>query len=714
MIKYEVDSDGIATLTIDMPDRSMNVFNEELIGQFEELVEKILADDAVKGAIITSGKAAFLAGADLSMLEGLSKVASTEPAEVVMREVGRMNRFLRRMETGGKPFAAAVNGLAMGGGLELALGCHYRVVADNPKIQLALPEVKVGMVPGAGGTQRLSRLMGIQAALQYLLEGKSMTPQQAQSFGVFHKIAPAGELVANAKAWLLEKGDAVQPWDKKGFKIPGGKVQSPAGVQTFIAGNAMLQSKTYHNYPAAEAIISCVYEGLQAPMDTALRIETRYVTSVLRDPTVGNMIRTLFVNKTAADKLVRRPEGVEKSTVEKLGVLGAGMMGAGIAWVSARAGMEVVLLDRELEFAEKGKGYAEGLAAKGVKRRKMTQDKADQILGRIKPGTDYADLDGCDLVIEAVFEDREIKADVTRKTEAVIADTAIFASNTSTLPITGLAEASARPDHFIGIHFFSPVEKMPLVEIIMGEKSSNEALAKSLDYVRQIRKTPIVVNDGRGFYTSRVFGTYVTEGLAMLAEGVAPALIENVGKMSGMPVGALAIADEVSIDLAYHIKEAAKKDLGDQFQVPPSEPVIDKMVLELKRPGKKAKMGFYAYPEGARKHLWPDLGKHFPVAGEQPDPAELRKRFLYIQAIETARCMEENVVTDAADADVGSIFGWAFAPFTGGPLSMIDTIGVADFVEECDRLAAQYGPRFSPPRLLRDMAAKGETFYAAA
>ncbi len=712
MIAYEVDADGIATLTIDMPDRSMNVFDEALIARLEELIETVAADEAVKGAIITSGKRAFIAGADLSMLQRLSAAARTETPARVMEEVGRMNRILRRLETCGKPFAAAVNGLAMGGGLELALACHYRLVADDPKIQLALPEVKVGMVPGAGGTQRLPRLMGIQAALQYILEGKSMSPAEAVSFGVFHKAVPVDDLLKEARSWLLEKGDPVQPWDKKGFKIPGGRVQSPSGMQTFMAANAMLASRTYHNYPAAEAILSCVYEGLQLPIDRALTVESRYVTSILLGPEVANMIRTLFVNKGAADKLKRRPRDVPPMKVSRLGVLGAGMMGAGIAHVSAMAGMEVVLIDREVALAEKGKAHAEALLDKRVKRRKITAEAAKEVLARITPSADFADLSGCDLVIEAVFEDRDIKADVTRRSEAVLGDEAVFASNTSTLPITGLAEASARPERFIGIHFFSPVEKMPLVEIILGEKTGDEALARALDYVRQIRKTPIVVNDSRGFYTSRVFGTYVSEGMAMLAEGVKPALIENVGRMAGMPVGPLAVADEVSIELAYHIKEAARKDLGEAFVAPAGEAVIDKMIVELKRPGKKAGKGFYDYPEGARKHLWPGLAEHFPPADEQPDPGELRTRFLYIQAIETARCVEEGVLSDPAEADVGAIFGWGFAPFTGGPLSMIDTIGVADFVAECDRLAEAYGPRFAPPRLLRDMAEKGETFYA--
>lgn len=712
-INYEVDSDGIATLTIDLPGRSMNVIDEAFLRDFADLIEKVASDDAVKGAIITSGKPAFVAGADLGMMEGMSGDAKDAPIEDVFEQSSNLNRLFRRMETCGKPIVAAVNGLAMGGGLEIVLACHYRIVADNPKIQLSTPEVLVGLLPGAGGTQRMPRLMGVQAALPYLSQGKSMSPQEALGLKMVQEVVPADELLGAAKKWLMGSPDPVQPWDKKGFKVPGGQGgMDPRIVQTFVAGNGMLQKQTMHNYPAPQAIFSAVYEGHQVPIDAALRIESRYFTKLLLDPTSTNMIRSLFINKQAADKLARRPKDVEKTQVKKLGILGAGMMGAGVAYVSAKAGMDVVLIDSEIENAEKGKQYSVGLVEKGVKRKKVSQEKGQALLDRIKPSTDYGDLTDCDLVIEAVFENRNIKADVTKKTEAAVPALPVFASNTSTLPITGLAEAFSRQTDFIGIHFFSPVDRMPLVEIIMGEKTGDEALARSLDYVQQIGKTPIVVNDSRGFYTSRCFGTYVTEGVAMLADGVVPALIENAGKFAGMPVGALAVSDEVSIELGYKVREQTKKDLGDKYVGQPGDEIVDKL-MELGRVGRKGGKGYYDYPEGEKKHLWAGLAENWPAADEQPSLDEVKKRFLYRQAVEAARCLEEGVLREVSDGDIGAILGWGYAPYTGGPFSLIDTVGVEEFVRECDRMAQQYGARFAPPQLLRDMAEKGETFYGS-
>lgn len=711
-IKYELDGD-VAVLTLDLPGRSMNVITEDMTKELAVLVAKVAADPAIKGAVITSAKPAFMAGADLSMVSAMGKLARTATVKQVYDKAFELNAIYRRMETCGKPFAAAINGLAMGGGLEMCLACHYRVVADDPKIQLGLPEVKVGLLPGAGGTQRLVRLMGVQPALPYLLQGRSMSPQEAAGFGVVHKTVPADQVLAEAKRWLREEGNPVQPWDQKGFKVPGGSgAMNIKVVQTFMAGEAMLRKETKDNYPAPQAIMSAVYEGHQVPMDAALRIESRYFTSLLLDPVAGNMIRTLFLNKQEADKLVRRPKNVEKIQIRKLGVLGAGMMGAGIAYVSARAGMDVVLLDTNQEAAAKGKAYSVSLLEKDVRRGKLSREKADATLERITPTTDYTRLDGCDLIIEAVFEDVQIKADVTAKTEAVIGKSAIFASNTSTIPITALAKASKRPAQFIGIHFFSPVEKMPLVEIIIGKKTGDEALARALDYVAQIRKTPIVVNDSRGFYTSRCFGTYPTEALAMLKEGVNPALIENAGLMAGMPVGPFAVGDEVSIELMYKIMKASKAALSDKYEEQPSDGVIEYFVDKLGRLGKKTKKGFYDYPEGGKKYLWPDLTKHFPLAENQPGVDELKKRLLYRQAIEVARCFEEGVLTAPEDADIGAIFGWGFAPYTGGPLSMIDTIGAARFVKEADHMARAHGPRYKVPKSLRAMAKEGRSYYA--
>ena len=714
-INIAIDADGIATLSIDVAGETMNVINEHFLDELEAHVKTITDDDKIKGAILTSAKPAFMAGADLRMLGRMMGDAAKPNMSEVYEACYRMNKTLREMETCGKPVVAAVNGTALGGGLEVTLACHHRIVADDPKIKLGTPEVQVGLIPGGGGTQRLPRLCGIQATLQYTTTGKNFTPQEAVGLGIYQEVVPAGELLAKAKAWLLDKPTAQQPWDKKGFKFPGGGgAMNPNAVRTFMGANAMAQDKSLHNYPAVEAILSSVYEGSIVPMDVALKIEAKYFAKMVTTPSTQNMIRTLFINKHDADRGKGRPETIEKHKVTKLGMLGAGMMGAGIAYVSAKVGIDVVLLDNSIEAAQKGKDYSVKLVEKGVKRRKTTQEKGDALLAHIHPTADYADLEGCDLIIEAVFEDRDIKADVTKKTEAVIPASTIFASNTSTLPITGLAKAFTRVEDFIGIHFFSPVDKMPLVEIIMGEKTGDKAHAIALDYVAQIRKTPIVVNDSRGFYTSRCFGTYVMEGAAMLADGINPALIENGGKLAGMPVGPLSVGDEVSIELSHRVMSQTRKDMGDKYQASPGDAFVDKMV-EMGRMGRKNGKGSYDYPEdGSAKHLWKGLWEHFPPADDQPDLAEVKTRFLYRQAIEAARCYEEGVLRDAASGDVGAIFGWGFAPFTGGPLSFIDTVGLDDFIKEADRLAQAYGERFSPPASLREMAKKGKKFHQAA
>jgi len=716
-MKLDVDGDGIAVLTWDMPGRTMNVLSGGSMSDFQDVVKKVVSDDAIKGLVVTSGKPAFMAGADLGEMEGSatgSGAPKNEEERLKAQYEGALafNLVLRDLETCGKPVAAAINGTALGGGLEVCLACHYRVVSDNPKTQLGLPEAKVGLLPGGGGTQRLPRLIGCAAALPLIMEGKSLNPQKAAKAGVIHKVVPEGELISEAKRWIKEEGDPVQPWDQKKYRVPGGAPHDRGGGLTFMMGNAMLRKSTFGNFPAQRYILSAVYEGIQVPIDAGLRIEARYFTKLLNDPTSRNMIRSLFLSSQELNKLARRPKNVPTYDVKKLGVLGAGMMGAGIAYVSAQAGIEVVLIDRTIEDAEKGKAYSDKLLSKAVERKRQTEDGKAKILGLIKPSVDYNDLKGADLIIEAVFENRDIKADVTKQAEAQIADTAVFGSNTSTLPITGLAEASVRPENFIGIHFFSPVDRMPLVEIIRGKKTSDEALAKSMDYVKKIRKTPIVVNDSRGFYTSRVFGTYVGEGIAMLSEGVKPALIENVGRMTGMPVAPLALNDEVSLELAYHVREQTKKDLGDNYKPTQADGLLEEMVMKRGRKGKKNGKGFYDYPKDGKKRLWPGLNEVIQSAEEQPDVEELKKRFLYIQALETARCFEEEVLTDVRDADVGAIMGWGFAPYTGGPLSLIDTVGAKTFVEECDRLAQKYGERFMPTKLLRDMAEKGDTFYA--
>ena len=709
-IQYTVDNDGIATLLIDLPGKSMNVLCTELVSDLSECIDKVATDENVNGAILASGKAAFIAGADLTeLVTAYDRGVTAQQGYEWSRD---LSHVLRKMETCGKPFAVAINGLALGGGFELCLACHYRVMSDHPKAVLGLPEVSIGLLPGAGGTQRLPRLVGTEKALPIILQGKKLKPQKALELGVVHEIAPVDELLDRAKTWLMETPHPVAPWDAKRFRMPGGAgANTPKNAQQFMVGTSLLAANTQHNYPAPVGAISAVYEGCITPIDTGLDIESQYFGQLVSGVTARNMMRSLFVNKGAADKLARRPEGIEKSKVTKLGILGAGMMGAGIAYVSARAGMQVVLLDTEIEGAERGKAYSEGLLTKAIKRGYSTEEKAQALLNMIHPTTDYADLEGCELVIEAVFESREIKAVVTAKTEAVIPETAIFASNTSTLPITGLAEASKRPENFIGLHFFSPVDKMPLVELIVGEKSSDEAIARGLDYIQQIRKTPIVVNDSPGFYTSRVFGTSTNEGMTMLAEGVNPALIENAAKMAGLPVGPLAVMDEVTLELGYKITMQAASDFGEGYEFASAFPVMKKFVEELDRKGKRFGKGFYEYPEGEKKYLWPGLAELYPVTEEQPPVQEVIDRLMYRQALETARCFEEGVMDHPADADIGSIFGWGFPPWTGGTLSFIDTIGIKHFVAECDRMAEAYGSRFAVSDWLRQRADKGESFH---
>jgi 3-hydroxyacyl-CoA dehydrogenase/enoyl-CoA hydratase/3-hydroxybutyryl-CoA epimerase len=706
MIDLDIGDDGIATITWNMTDKSMNVLDAASTAAFADAVNTVVEDEAVTGVIVTSAKRDFIAGADLfSMIQA-------DDAQTVFDMSRGFHALSRTMETCGKPFVAALPGTALGGGLEIALACHRRIAADNPKALFGQPEVTVGLLPGAGGTQRLPRMIGARAALPLMIEGRKLNAKAALKAGIIDAVVPADKLLDEARAWLKsDDADATQPWDRKGYRIPGGAVFGPSAMQTFVAGTALSHAKSRGNYPAVQAIMSCVYEGLLVDIDTGLKAEARWFTSLALGPVAKNMIRSLFINMGAANKLAGRPEGVPNAEYAKIGILGAGMMGAGIAYSSAMAGLDVVLLDSEQALADRGKAYSEKLLAKRVERGRLDEAGRDAILAKIHPTTDYADLAGCDLVIEAVFENRAIKADVTSKTEAVIAEDVIFASNTSTLPITGLAEASARPANFIGLHFFSPVDKMPLVEIIRGKETSDACLARAMDYVKRIRKTPIVVNDSRGFYTSRVFGTYVREGMAMLEEGVSPALIENAGRMTGMPVGPLAVGDEVSIELMHKVAMQTKADMGDDYISPVGESVMTAMVETLGRLGRKAGKGFYDYPEGAKKKLWPGLAEQFPHADEQPDVEEVKNRLLYVQAIETARCLEEGVLTSAADADIGSILGWGFPAYAGGTLSLIDMVGAEDFVAACDRLAQRFGNRFTPPKLLRDMAAKGDRFH---
>jgi 3-hydroxyacyl-CoA dehydrogenase/enoyl-CoA hydratase/3-hydroxybutyryl-CoA epimerase len=717
----ETDTDGIALVTWDMPGRSMNVIDQTVMTELAAIIEQVATDAAIKGAVLTSGKDAFCGGADLTMLEGLSRtfadVVKSQGEEAantrLFEESRRLSLMARRIETCGKPWVAAVNGTAMGGGLELALACHHRVAADNDKTRLGLPEIKIGLFPGGGGTQRIARMLPPADALQFLLKGDQLRLARAKAMKLVDQVVPAADLVATAKAWIKAGGKAVAPWDVDGFKLPGGPVYSKAGMMVFPPANALYRRETYDNYPAARAILQVVYEGLQLPMDQALRVESRWFAKILRSPEAAAMIRSLFVSMQELNKGARRPAAVPAKKIKKIGVLGAGFMGAGIAYSTALVGIDVVLIDRDQESADKGKAHSQKLMTDQVNKGRATAADRDALLARITATPDYAALKDVDLVIEAVFEDRKVKEEAIAKAQAVIGDGTIFGSNTSTLPITSLAKSFKDQPRFVGIHFFSPVERMMLVEIILGKETGDAALAVALDYVRAIRKTPIVVNDSRGFYTSRVVGTYIREGQLMLTEGVPAAMIENVARMAGMPVGPLALNDEVAVDLAWKILKATEADLGPQAIDQRQKELLDQMVEKRGRFGRKNGKGFYDYPQSGPKRLWPGLADLQPkkLDPDTIDIDELKHRFLAMQALESARCIEEGVVTDVREADVGSILGFGYAPFSGGTISYIDGMGTKTFVELCGNLAKEYGDRFKPSPLLLDMAKTGDTFY---
>ena len=709
-VKLEKGADGVAILTLDNADEKMNVVSDAWLDDMNTAIADLREDESVTGVIIASGKSAFMAGADLKLMVTGFETMSPADAFAFSQKAGGMHRAL---ETMGKPVACAINGLALGGGFELALACHYRVLSDDPRAVVGLPEVNLGLLPGSGGTQRLARLVGRKTALSLLLSGRSVGPQEALDLKIVDEIAPADQLIDKAKAWLATNPPAERIWDVKGFKMDEQRgMIVPEIALDYSINVAKVAGKHGYNFPAPAAILSCVFEGLQLPMDKALSVEGKYFAKLLTDPVARNIIRTTFISKQAAEKGARRPDGVPKSEVKKLGVLGAGMMGAGIALVSAKAGIEVVLIDRDTATAEKGKGYSEKVFGKAVEKGRMAQDKADAALALITPTDDFAQLDGCDLVVEAVFEDLGIKAETTKKAEAVLPDSAVFATNTSTLPISELAKASKRPDQFIGLHFFSPVDRMGLVEVIMGEQTSPETLAKALDFIARIRKTPIVVNDAQGFYTSRVFRMFIFEGVAMLEDGVEPARIENAAKAAGFPVGPLALLDEVTMDLPVKILDDAHGKEGNLYTIERGRKVLDRMI-ELGRGSRKAGGGFYDYPAEGGKRLWKGLAEEFPPADDQPSQDELKKRFLYSQANETARCLEEGVLETAEDADLGAVLGWGFPVWTGGTLTYVDTVGIEEFVSEANRLSKAYGQRFAPSPWLQERAEKGETFYPA-
>lgn len=712
----KTDADGVATITWDVAGKSMNVMSLAGFALLSDLVDQALADASVKGILITSGKKDFAGGMDLNVIAQMQAGG----AQAIFDGVMQMHHVLRKIERaamdpktkkGGKPIAACLPGTALGIGLELPLACHRIFAADNPKAKIGLPEIMVGIFPGAGGTTRLARKLGAMMAAPFLLEGKLSNPQAAKAAGLIDEVTAPEDLLAIAKAWILNAKDAdlVKPWDEKGYKMPGGAPYHPAGFMTFVGANAMILGKTQGVFPAAKALMAAVYEGALVPFDAALRIEARQFTSVLLNPSSTAMIRSLFINKEALDKGANRPDAPDQS-VKKLGVIGAGMMGAGIAYVAANAGIEVILIDNTQEAADKGRAHSEALLDKGMKRGKVTAEKKAEVLARITATTDYAALNGVDLIVEAVFEDMKVKAEVTQKAEAA-APGAIFATNTSTLPITALSKVSTRPEDFIGIHFFSPVDKMNLVEVIKGAKTGPRAIAKALDFVRQIRKTPIVVNDARFFYANRCIIPYINEGIRMVAEGVAPALVENAAKLVGMPLGPLQLVDETSIDLGVKIAKATKAAMGADY---PDEAVDHVLfwMADQGRLGRKSNGGFYAYSDkGERLDLWEGLGPKYPLDKMQPSLSDVQNRLLFAQALEAVRALEQGVLTDIREGDVGAILGWGFAPWSGGPFSWLDILGAEQAVQICRGLVAQFGHRFEAPALLREMAEKGETFY---
>lgn len=706
LLSYQVDEDGIGIITIDQVNNPTNLFSVEFIQAYLEVAQAAIADTAVKGVIVTSGQRMFMAGADLKALK-----SDISDSEEFLKGLLEMHQNFRAVETGGKPFVAAINGVALGGGMELCLTCHHRICVNNSRIKLGFPEAKVGLLPGGGGTAKAPYLMGIQNALMNLTQGAELRPPKALKQGLIDALVETPEeLIPAAKKWIAENPSPVQPWDNKKHRIPGGGLMTPSGAQVMMGGIGNLTKMTHGNYPNMRYIFKVIHDGLNLPIDRALEIEARFFLKCLQSKEAKNMIRTGFFGIQEAKKGKAKPAGYDKYEIKKLGILGAGMMGAGIAFVSAKAGMDVVLKDVNVEGAEKGKDYSRQLMKKRISRGRATEEQATALLDKINATADPSSMEGCDMVIEAVFENQDLKYKVTKETESVLAEDKIYASNTSTIPISLLAKASDRPENFIGIHFFSPVDKMPLVEIIVGEKTNDRAIAAAVDYVVAINKIPIVVNDSRGFFTSRCFGTFSSEGIYMLEEGVPAAMIENVAKRIGMPVGPLAVTDEVSLTLGMHVMESDPR-LDSVPELQRIYNIQKSLVEEHGRKGKKAGAGFYEYPEGGKKYLWPKLAEIYNSDVDTLDGETVGKRILHRQAIEAFRCLEEGVLRSVTDGDIGSVLGWGFPIYTGGVLSYIDFVGIKTFVEECDDFTKRFGDRFTVPAPLRALADAGKSIH---
>ena len=716
-----IDSQAIATITWNCEKKSMNVLSFDALETLEKLIDQVIDDKNIVACILTSGKKDFAAGMDLNVLAQLKESAGENPAEGVFNGVMKMHSVLRKIELagmdpktqkGGKPIVSVLPGTALGIGLEIPLSTHRIFSANNPKSKIGLPEILVGLFPGAGGTTRLVRKLGAMTASTYLLEGKTVTPRKAQTVGIIDEVND--DPMMAARDWVLaaKESDIVKPWDQKGYKIPGGTPYTPNGFMTFVGASAMVNGKTQGAFPAAKALLSAVYEGALVPFDLALKVEARWFTNVIMNPSSTAMIRSLFLNKTALEKGAVRPKTITDQSVKKLGVLGAGMMGAGIALVSAQAGIDVVLIDQTQESAENGKNFAANHLNKGIKLGKTSQDHKESILSKILPTTNLKALSEADLIIEAVFEDPKVKSDITKEVERAISTECIFASNTSTLPINDLAKASSRPDQFIGIHFFSPVEKMRLVEIIRGKQTNDTAVAKALDFVRQIKKTPIVVNDARFFYANRCIIPYINEGIRMVSEGIPPSMVNNAAQMLGFPVGPIQLVDETSIDLGAKIARATKAAMGQNYP----DDCVDEVIFwmeKIGRLGRKSKAGFFDYDDkGKRTGYWSGLKEKYPYSTNQPSLLDVQHRLMFVQVLEAVRALEEGVLMDIREGDVGAILGWGFAPWSGGPLSWLDILGTAYATERCEELCSIYGNRFKPPSLLIEMGKTGEEFYS--
>ena len=712
-IQYQIDN-GIATITFDEPNSPVNTMCLQWQEDLSEVTAQVLQDkDGLKGIILASAKSTFFAGADLKAVMRLTPA----DAPKAYAEIERVKKNFRTLETLGIPVASCLNGTALGGGWEVALIGQYRVAVDDPKTQFGLPEVTLGLLPGASGVTKLTRHLGLMGAQPYLVEGKTFSPRQALELGLVHElVTDAGQLRTKALAWLAANPKAQHPWEAKDYKIPGGTPANPKIAAALSVAPAMLRKQTRGLYPAPEAILACMVEGTLVDLETALRIESRYLAKLMTGTNAKAMINTFFFNLNAIKSGQSRPGGVPKFRPNKVGILGAGMMGAGIAYAQASRGIATVLKDVSRDKAEAGKAYSAKITAPRIEKGRMTAAEQSALLSRITATDAAADLAGCELIIEAVFERRDLKAKVTQEAEPLLAQGGFFASNTSTLPISGLATASSRPEKFIGIHFFSPVDKMKLVEIIRGKLTDDETVARAFDYVQALGKIPIVVNDSRGFYTSRTFGTFVMEGAAMLGEGIPAAAIENAGIQAGMPVGPLAVLDETALSLSVHVLDQTRSDFtaeGKSYTATPGELLVERMVKELKRPGRAAGGGFYDYPTepGAKKQLWPELKPLFEKPGTAWDIEELKDRLLYRQAVETARCLSEGVLTTVHDANIGSIFGIGFPAWTGGAMQLIYGMGVDAFARRCDELAAKFGPGFALSDAVKDAIRRHQPVY---